>query len=139
MTHYLDASALVSMFCADAHTPAVRRLLHGAERLLVSDFAAAEFASAVARLHRTDLLDRDEAEAIFGGFDLWNASRTLRIEALPADMAAAAMLVRRLALGLRAPDALNLAIAQRARAILVTFDLRMAAAARSLGVPVAAA
>lgn len=137
MTHYLDASALVSMFCDDAHTPAVRGLLGAADRLVVSDFAAAEFAGAVARLHRLAILDRPEAEAVLDGFDHWSASRTQRVESLPADMNAAANLVRRFALGLRAPDALNLAIAQRVRSRLVTFDQCMAAAARNLGVPVA--
>lgn len=137
MIHYLDASALVSMFCDDAHTPSVRRLLGTAERLVVSDFAATEFAGAIARLHRMAILDRTETEAIFGGFDQWSASRTQRVESLPADMTSAANLVRRLTLGLRAADALNLAIAQRLRATLVTFDQRLAAAARTLGIPAA--
>ena len=139
MTHYLDASALVSMFFADAHSPAVRGLLGGAEALVVSDFAAAEFAGAIARLHRMAALDRGEAMHVFSNFDLWCASRTRRVESQPADMAAAASLVRDLALAIRAPDALNLAIAQRVRATLVTFDQRMAAAARALGLTVAEA
>ncbi len=47
---YLDASALVSMFMADRHAAAIRRSPR-AERPVVgvSDFALAEFASAVAR------------------------------------------------------------------------------------------
>jgi len=45
-------------------------------------------------------------------------------------------LVRRLDSGLRAPDALNIAIAQRCEAYLLTFDGKMARSARSLGVTV---
>jgi predicted nucleic acid-binding protein len=39
-------------------------------------------------------------------------------------------------LGLRAPDALNIAITQRCGARLLTFDAKMARSARSLGVNV---
>ena len=42
-------------------------------------------------------------------------------------------LVRRLDLGLRAPDALHIATARRLGATLFTFDLGMASAARMLG------
>jgi predicted nucleic acid-binding protein len=45
-------------------------------------------------------------------------------------------LVRRLDPGLRAPDALNIAIAQRCEANLLTFDGKMARSARSLGMNV---
>jgi predicted nucleic acid-binding protein len=45
-------------------------------------------------------------------------------------------LVRRLDLGLRAPDTVNIAIAQRCAATLVTFDEKMVRSARSLGMTV---
>jgi predicted nucleic acid-binding protein len=45
--------------------------------------------------------------------------------------------VRRFDLGLRAPDALHLAITRRLDATLVTLDRRLAAAANQLGVAVA--
>jgi predicted nucleic acid-binding protein len=44
--------------------------------------------------------------------------------------------VRRFDLGLRAPDALHLAIARRLDATLVTLDRRLATAARELSVAV---
>jgi predicted nucleic acid-binding protein len=44
------------------------------------------------------------------------------------------LLARRLDLPLRTPDALNIAIAQRVGADLVTFDDRMVASARALGI-----
>jgi hypothetical protein len=47
--------------------------------------------------------------------------------------------LRRLDLGLRTADALNIAIAQRIRAALPTFDQKLAASARVLGIPVVAA
>jgi predicted nucleic acid-binding protein len=45
--------------------------------------------------------------------------------------------LRRLDLALRTPDAINIAMAQRLGATLVTFDKKMAAAARSIGTAVA--
>jgi len=45
--------------------------------------------------------------------------------------------LRDLTLGLRAPDAINIAIAQRLGAELATFDKKMATAASKLGVTVA--
>ena len=60
---------------------------------------------------------------------------------LPVDIAAtdarlAYIYVRRFDLGLRAPDALHLAIARRLDATLVTLDRRLAAAAGELGIAV---
>jgi predicted nucleic acid-binding protein len=47
--------------------------------------------------------------------------------------------IRRLDLDIRAPDARNIAIAQRIGATLMTFDTKMAITAQAPGVPVAAA
>jgi predicted nucleic acid-binding protein len=58
---------------------------------------------------------------------------------MTADIRAAKVFLRRLDLTLRTADALNIAIAQRIRAALVTFDERMAANARVLGIHVVAA
>jgi predicted nucleic acid-binding protein len=44
--------------------------------------------------------------------------------------------LRRLDLTLRAPDAINIALAQRLEATLFTFDAKMAGAAKVLGVDV---
>jgi predicted nucleic acid-binding protein len=50
-------------------------------------------------------------------------------------VSAAEAFLRRLDLNLRTPDALNIAIAQRVGALLVSFDEKMAASARALGTP----
>jgi predicted nucleic acid-binding protein len=50
-----------------------------------------------------------------------------------------ATFLRRLDLTLRTPDALNIAIAQRAASVLMTFDEKMAANAHALGTPLVAA
>lgn len=139
MKAYLDASVLVSLFALDAFSERAESWLRdAAPALVVSDFAAAEVASAMARRVRSQDLTADEARAAFAAFDAWTARETTRVRTAAADIAAAEACLRRLDLTLRTPDALNIAIAQRLDAALATFDAKMSAAARALGVEVAA-
>lgn len=140
MSAYLDASVLVALFTNDQLTARADAFLRAnAPVLVVSDFAAAEFASAIARRVRAREIAPDEARSGFADFDAWTARATQRETTGPADIAAAVAFLRRLDLNLRTPDALNIAIAQRVGASLVTFDGKMAVSARALGTPVAAA
>ena len=95
--------------------------------LIVSDFAAAEFSSVIARHVRTKDITKNDARIVFSNFDVWTALTTQRALIAAADIIAAEVLLRRLDLTLRTPDALNIAIAQRMGATLVTFDKKMAA------------
>ena len=140
MSVYLDASVLVALLTVDALTARADAFFRAnTPVLIVSDFAAAEFASAVARRVRTGSITADEARSGFSAFDAWTAQATLREETMTADIRAAEAFLRRLDLSLRTADALNIAIAQRLRAELVTFDRRMEASARLLGIAVVAA
>ncbi len=71
-------------------------------------------------------------------FDSWSVDAD-EVEVVPADLIAAASILRRLDLNIRTADALNIAIALRLDATLATFDERMAENARALGATVAAA
>ena len=134
----LDASALVPLFTNDPFTSRIRAyLVAQMPQVSISDFAAAEFASAVSRRVRTQDLTPADARSAFATFDAWCARSALRTNLTPADVAAATEFIRRLEFNLRTPDALNIAIAQRTAVTLVTFDLRMAENARALGVTVA--
>jgi uncharacterized protein len=137
---YLDASVIVALLTVDllssradtflrTHTPV----------LIVSDFAAAEFASVIARRVRTRELSARDARQSFLHLDSWVARAAQRAQTSSADIRTAETFLRRLDVTLRTPDAINLAIAQRVGATLVTFDAKMAAAARTLGTAVAAA
>jgi predicted nucleic acid-binding protein len=106
---------------------------------IVSDFAAAEFASAIARRVRIRDLTRDQARATFSTFDAWIGQAVQWAETTTRDVALAAGLLRRLELTLRTPDALNIAIAERLGATLATFDKKMALSARRMGISVATA
>ena len=139
MSVYLDASVLVALFANDSLTDRADAYLrsHAAE-LIVSDFAAAEFASAFARRVREGLLTADEARDAFSTFDAWTARETAREQITGADIACAAAFIRRLDVPLRTPDAIHIAAAQRVDAELLTFDRQMAANARALGLSVLA-
>jgi predicted nucleic acid-binding protein len=84
-------------------------------------------------------LEAEAARRAFAAFDAWIARAAERTLATSADITAAAAFLRRLDLPLRTPDALNIAIAQRVAAELLTFDQKLAASARALGTAVVAA
>jgi predicted nucleic acid-binding protein len=135
-----DASALVSLFVGDEfgdrtdayierHTPTI----------LVSDFAVVEFASAISKLVRMNLLPASTAQAVFADFDDWRRRLTTQVALDASDLIAAGGFLRRLEFNLRTGDAIHIAIAERTYASLVTFDLRMAEVSVALGVDVAPA
>jgi predicted nucleic acid-binding protein len=134
---YLDASVLVALFTNDLSTEraeaAIRR---DWPLLIVSDFAAAEFASAISRRVRMNRLTVDEARSAFSTFDQWITQTAQLATAASTDLLAATGFLRRLDLNLRAPDAINLAIAQRVGATLATFDEKMQTSAARLGLSV---
>jgi uncharacterized protein len=137
---YLDASVLVPLFINDPFTSRAKAFLHSdAWMLIVSDLAAAEFASAIARQVRTRDAKEADARLVFSHFDIWTGQATRRGETSRADISAAEGLLRRLDLSLRAPDAIHIATAQRLGAAIATFDDKMAACARALGTAVAPA
>ncbi len=140
MNVYLDASVLVALFTRDRLSARADAFLRAnMPVLIVSNFAAAEFSSALARRVRTGEMRADEARLAFSNFDAWTARSTQHAELVAADVTAAQAFLRRLDLALRAPDALNIAIALRLAADLATFDDKMAASAVALGTPIAAA
>lgn len=137
MSVYLDASVLVALFTNDLSMEraeaAIRR---DWPLLIVSDFAAAEFASAISRRVRMNRLTVDEARSAFSTFDQWITQTAQLATAASTDLLAATGFLRRLDLNLRAPDPINLAIAQRLGATLATFDEKMQTSAARLGLSV---
>ncbi|MGH7080599.1 MAG: hypothetical protein ACREFU_21175 [Acetobacteraceae bacterium] len=102
-SHHAAASVLAALLTNDPLTARAEAYLRTSTPLLIlSDFAAAEFACALARRVRS------------------------------GEITAAEGFLRRLRLTLRTPDVLNIAIAERAGATLATFDEKMARAARTL-------
>jgi predicted nucleic acid-binding protein len=135
---YLDASLLVALFVIDPSSARAEAFLAANPAIvLVSDFGAAEFSSAVARRVRTHELTQDDGRLAFLRFDLWCARAVHRHETTAADIDAADRILRRLDLPLRTPDAIHIALARRLDATLLTFDRQMATSARALDTAVA--
>jgi uncharacterized protein len=133
---YLDASVVVALLTKDVFTSRAESYIRAnAPILVVSDFAAAEFASVVARRLRVREITEPIARVVFAEFDAWVIRSTEPADTTTADAGA----LRRLDLPLRIADAVNIAIARRMGATLMTFDEKMAASAKALGVGVAAA
>ncbi len=138
MSLYLDANILLALLTPE---PLSQRAIDFARTarapLVVSDFAAAEFVSAIARRVRARETTVEDARRDIGDFEAWAARLAERTDLNAGDVAVATAYLRRLDLALATPDALHIAIARRVDAILVTFDRSMAAAARALGMAVA--
>jgi len=134
---YLDASVILPTLVEEPASAVVDRFMAATtETLVVSEFAAAEVASALSRLVRIGALDTADAAARLSDFDAWRATATVDLDLQASDVRLANVFVRRFELMLRAPDALHAAICRRSDLLLVTLDKRLAAAAVELGVRV---
>ena len=103
MSAYLDASVLLPILIEEPASQAVDAyILAGAQEFLVSDFAAAEVASALSRLSPLEALDAAARISTFGG-----RRRVLRPTSLAIARRLHVRLVtldRRLAAAAREPD-----------------------------------
>ena len=138
MDVYLDASVILALPTNDVLTGRARTFLQSqSPTLFVSDYAAAEVTSVIARRVRTRDLTEAEARAAFDSLDHWTQTFARPVETASNDIGMAADLIRRLDLTLRAPDAINIAVARRLGIALATFDKGRASCASTLGVAVA--
>lgn len=138
MSLYLDTSAIVSLLATE---PASERLqswleAHGQEPLATSRWTDAELSSALSLKVRTGAFSVAERSEAAAGWREWRQSLSiLDVEAHAFETAA--RFAARAELGLRAGDALHLAVAAAADCTIVTLDGRMANAAEELGLTVA--
>ena len=137
MRLYLDASLLVPLVVADAHTARAFGLLQAEPGPhFVSEFGVLEVASALNRKVRTGELSPIECASAKANLQTWRAGSAERAELTDIDITAATGLLDDLALNLRGPDALHLALVRRLGTPLATFDIAMAEAAQRLGISV---
>lgn len=137
MSAYLDASVLLPVIKREASSDAVDGFLLGwPGAVFISEFAAAEVASALSRFVRMGHLDDGEAADVLSDFDEYRVQMTSPCDLHPGDARLADTYVRRFDLMLKAPDALHAAICRRLDLTLVTLDRRLARAARDLGLAV---
>jgi predicted nucleic acid-binding protein len=131
---YLDASVLVSAVSAELWTRTAQGWLDEAEEVLVSEWLMTEAAAALSQKQRMNVMsaaERAEAMSVLRR-QTEDAMRFLPVTR--EDFRTAARYAERAEAGLRAGDALHIAIAAAAGATLVTFDRKQARAAETFGV-----
>lgn len=136
---YCDTSALLKLYLPEPGSDEFNRTVEGRVDLLVSDLAVTEVASALSRRLRQGAVTREVARrvqhAIVGRLD---GAVYQRVE-LTRDVHRRAehFLLSLTGTPLRAADALHLALATSARAAsMASFDVRLGAAARAVGLAI---
>jgi predicted nucleic acid-binding protein len=134
---YFDASVLLPLLIADAHTENASAWYSGlSATVVVSDFVNLEVNAVLSRHLRVGRLTQGEVENALLDFDAMRANCE-RLSHGPSDFLLAERLVRDFSTKLAAADALHLASAKNAGAALATFDARLAEAANGQGVALA--
>lgn len=133
---YIDTSVWVAALCREPFTPMAQAWLEqqAPGALSVSGWVQAEFASALSMKQRIGHLDPAQAAEVMTLFSATIEHACRRVSVEEADFALAARLVADADSGLRAGDALHLAMAAREGLALVTFDSLLAKAAVRFGV-----
>jgi hypothetical protein len=136
LTIYVDTSVLVGALTKEPATDAAQRWLFSQKPgdLALSEWTVAEVSAALSVKLRTGLLRRRDRATALTEFDLLSKRYFRLLEITGADFLRAARLCDRAESGLRAGDALHLAMAIEHAARLATLDRRLAAAAEAAGV-----
>jgi predicted nucleic acid-binding protein len=135
LIRYLDTSLLVAAYTTEPRTPSIQTWLgeQAADELAISDWVVTEFSAALSIKLRTGQLDEEtRAEAL----TLFTRFCTETVSILPISglhFRIAARFADQHTPGLRAADALHLAICADHGASLYTLDRRLADAGAALG------
>lgn len=132
MAAYFDTSVLIPLFFNEAGTKAARHQMGLEADVWVSHWTLAEFSSAVTFKLRSAQVTEPTASAARRLFHELVVSRLTVVDVLREDFVNAAGLCESLpAPGLRTPDALHLAVAQRLGLVMVSFDQALTSACRA--------
>lgn len=134
MKAYFDTSAFAAILFEDDRWQHIADWIEAQQTQgCFSDFGWGEFVSAIGirvRLGRMPAAEaRDFLRVVSPTLRGWS-----RVEIVSADIASAAKMLFQFSLGLKFPDAIHIAVAQRLGLTLVSTDIRQVRAAASLGV-----
>lgn len=136
MTLYLDTSLLVAALTNEAETSHVQAWLgaQAADDLAISDWVTTEFSSALSVKLRSGQIESVHRAGVLTTFARLSADSLTVLPISASQFRMAARFVDQYALGLRAGDALHLAICADHGATLCTLDPRLGTAGPVLGV-----
>lgn len=134
--NYVDTSVLVAALTLESHTRRAERWLTAGETndFAISDWVVTEFSSALSIKLRVGSIDMGVRTAALGALGIMITQSLELLPVMSAHFRTAARFADQHRLGLRASDALHIAIAGDHGATLCTLDKRLASGGRMLGV-----
>lgn len=135
MKLYVDTSVLAAYYLPEALSERAQQILMRVRRPVISALVGVEFASVLARRVRTRELSAGAARAVLTRFRSHEEAGLYRVSPVEgAHYARARRWIETLRTPLRTLDALHLAVAARLGCVVLTADVQLARAARSLRV-----